>query len=415
MRALGRALLGGTLLCAAAPALPAAADVVRLPGPGTAEVADLLDDVGARPDRVLRSVVPGPVRNDEVVRVGLRGDGSVAKVEVEQRLQLSGEGDYQVRERGPARAAVPLGEEPPPVTKFGAVVWQGFSPGSRELAARLTLDPVLEAPRLPLAVALSYTAPGRQPVPLGPQGDVPGAGTVTVRLTARTAQPATLPTGADVAPAAVAPALDAARRAAVAAPGPRLPAAAAGLPATVEAAGATERPGERAVPLRVTGLVTAPGATVTGPGTTAVPDGGRLSGTLTGGSVEFAVAVPAAGALGLDLQAVPALDPRTLVPPGGAASWAAWAAGSPPVAERRAALDLLVQTAATGARAAAYSPYLGADLPGTGSTAFRWSFVPAERADVVRAPLQPRPGAIALAGVAGLLVLLTTAGLWRAS
>lgn len=63
-----------------------------------------------------------------------------------------GEGDYQVRERGPARSARSLSDLDPPITKFGAVVWQGFSPGSRELAARLVLDPLLEAPRLPLGV-----------------------------------------------------------------------------------------------------------------------------------------------------------------------------------------------------------------------------------------------------------------------
>ncbi|MCU1692019.1 MAG: hypothetical protein JWM64_1110, partial [Frankiales bacterium] len=190
-----RALSAALLLALAVP-VGAAADELRLPVPPRTDVTDLLDDVGARPDRVLRSVVPGPVRNDEVVRVGLAGDGGVQEVGLDQVLQLSGAGDYQVRERGPARSAQALGEEPPPVTKLGAVVWQGFSPGRRQLSARLVLDPVLEAPRLPLRVALAYTAPGRSPVPLGPEGAVPGAGRVTVTLTAQTAQPTTVPTAA---------------------------------------------------------------------------------------------------------------------------------------------------------------------------------------------------------------------------
>ncbi len=414
MRARAAGLVLVVLGLAAAPAPAARADVLRLPAPGSVEVSDLLDDVGARPDRVLRSVVPGPVRNDEVVRVGLGPDG-VERVQVEQRLGLTGQGDYQVRERGPARAALALGEEPPPVTKSGAVVWQGFSPGTRDLAALLTLDPVLEAPRLPLAVDVSFVPEtGGASRPLGPQGGIPGPGTVTVRLTAQTAQPAVLPTAADAPAAALAPPLDALRRAA-AAPGPRPPTAGAGLPAALDAGPVAERAGVRAVPLRVTGRLTAPGATVRGPGTTTLPDGAALAGTLTTGEAVFTVDVPAAGALGLDLKAVPALDPRPLVPPGGAASWRAWAEAGPPQAERRAALDLLVDVAASGARAASYSPYLGADLPGTGSTVYRWGLLPAPAAVAAAVPLTPRPAAIALAGLAGLLVLAGAAGLWRVS
>ncbi len=399
------------LLTVLAVAAPAAAEDLLLPVPPETDVTDLLDDVGARPDRVLTSVVPGPVRNDEVVRTGLAGDGSVQEVALDQALQLTGTGDYQVSERGPARSARALGDEPPPVTKFGAVVWQGFSPGRRALAARLVLDPVLEAPRLPLRVELSFAAPGRPAVPLGPQGAVPGPGRVTVRLVAQTAQPATLPTATDAAPGPVAAALDALRRP----PGSRLAVPRRGLPASVPATGVGQRAGTAAVPLRVTGLLTAPGAVVAGPGTTPVPDGARLAGTLSEGSVAFTVDVPGPGALRLDLQAVPALDPRGLVPPGGAASWRAWAASGPSLPARRAALETLVGAAASGARAAAYAPYLGADLPGTGSTVFRFGLAAAPPRAVVREALRARPGARALAALAGLLVLTGAGALWRAS
>lgn len=422
VRALPAALLAGTalLLSGGAPAAaagPTPPGALRLPAPGDLDVGDLLAGVGARADRRLASVVPGHVRNDEVVRVGLDGAGGPRSVQVEQRLRLTGTGDYSVRERGPARSARGLGEDPPPVTKLGTVVWQGFSPGGRDVAAVLALDPVLEAPRLPLAVALRWAPPGRPEQPLGPGGTVPAAGTVTVRLRAQTAQPAPLPTALDAPAAALAGPLDTARRAATAGAagaGGRLPAAGAGLPRSVPATEATVVQDVQAVPLRIAGRLTAPGATGAGPGTTAVPDGVRLAGTLTSGEVAFTLSVPGPTTLALDLQAVPTLDPRTLAPPG-AASWAAWAAGGPDRARRRAALDLLVRTAAAGARAAAYAPYLGADLPGGGTTVFRWALAPSVRATVVRAPLTPHRGALALAGLAGLLVAGTGAGVWRAS
>ncbi|MCU1693316.1 MAG: hypothetical protein JWM64_2407, partial [Frankiales bacterium] len=87
----------------------------------------------------------------------------------------------------------------------------------------------------------------------------------------------------------------------------------------------------------------------------------------------------------------------------------------PGAASRRAALDLLVATAASGARAAAYAPYLGADLPGTGSTVFRFGLAAAPPEVVVRPALPPRHGAQVLAGLAGLFVLAGATAVWRLS
>ena len=67
------------------------------------------------------------------------------------------------------------------------------------------------------------------------------------------------------------------------------------------------------------------------------------------------------------------------------------------------------------ARATSYSPYLGADLPGTGTTAYRFSFAEPERLAAARTPLSPKAGALAAAGVALLLLLAHAAPLWRAS
>lgn len=401
-------LTAGLLVVTGAPV--AALD---LPTPAGQRELDriLLEQVGARPDRVLVSVVPGPVVNDEQVLVGLTGDGQVQTVRLEQRLRLTGTGDYQVRERGPARAAEPLGDEPPPVTKFGAVVWQGFSPGERELAALLTLDPMLEAARLPLQATVS-----KDGAPLEPGGRVLGPGQVIVRLENTTVQPVTLPTAADALAAPVAAGLDTALAAASAPVGPRLPAAGGALPAAVPTTGDATVQTDVGVPLDITGTVRLPGATVTGPGTTPLPGGADLSGTLPPGqSVDLLVEATSGGTLDLDLTVTPTLDARTLAPPAGAQTWAAWAAGGPDVPARRAALDLLIQTTAIGARATSFAPYLGADLPGTGTTQFRYGFASVEQAPAAPVTLTPRPGPIAATTLATLLLGVAGVGLWRRS
>ena len=247
----------------------------------------------------------------------LGGSGAPAQVGLEQRLRLSGKGDYQVRERGPARSARSLSDLDPPITRFGAVVWQGFSPGSRELAARLVLDLLLEAPRLPLGVTTTFTPRGGRPGPLSPGGGIPGAGTVTVRLTDTTAQPAVLPTATDAPVGELARLLGPLLARARAAPGGRLPAAGPGLPASVQVPGPARAAGTRSVPLRVTGSLRLSGAggTVSGPGTRPLPDGAAVAGTLPGGgTVELQVSVDGPAALALDLTAVPVLDPRLLRP-----------------------------------------------------------------------------------------------------
>jgi hypothetical protein len=398
----------------------ATADSLVLPTPEAAQVqsAKLIVAVGGRPDRLLASDVPGPVVNDEVIRVGLGGDGSVRQVLADQRLRLSGAGDYAIRERGPARSATSLTDEPPPVTRRGAVVWQGFSPGRRDLAARLTLDPQIEATRLPLAVTVSFSdASGSRP--LSPGGGIPGPGRVTVTVTNTTAQPQDLPTARDVGAREVASILDrlrAMRRSAT-----RLPSTSAGLPRSVSVTDRAQVASTQAVPYFVQGSLTLKGTsgTVTGPGTTASADGATVRGTLGGSlagnasaSARFVADVAGPGSLGLDLTAVAALNPGELRPPAPFTTWRDWAAASPSQQSRRQALDLLVAVAATGARASSYSPYLGADLLGAGSTEFRWSFATPERAVVVDV-LEPRWGAIGVTGLAAALILGNLVLIWR--
>lgn len=405
---------------------PALADTLVLPTPEAALVQqrDLILAVGGQPDRLLKSDVPGPVVNDEVVTVGLGGDGSVAQVGADQRLTLTGVGDYAVRERGPARSAVSLSAENPPITRRGAVVWQGFSPGRRDLAARLVLDPALEGPRVPLTVAVAFTGADGKPTSLAPGGHVPAAGTVTVTITNATSQPQVLPTADDARAATLAPLLDQAL-AASRAPGPgRLPSTEDGLPTTLQVGSVARVQTTQSVPFRLTGFLTVTGATATvdGPATTPVAGGASFTGTLGGSlpqndkaSVTFTAKVGGPGELVLDLDAVNALNQGEVVPPDGFSSWARWAASGPSKPQRKAALDLLVAVAATGARASSYSPYLGADLEGKGTTRFHYAFAPAPKVVAAASSLHPRWGPIT--GTAGaLLLLLVGAGaIWRRS
>ncbi len=423
MRSAALLLSGVLTLSAAAPGLADSAQLdLPTPEAALAQQNDLIIALGGRPDRLLASDVPGPVVNDEVVRVGLAGDGGVTAVTADQRLQLTGEGDYAVRERGPARSATSLGSERPPITRLGAVVWQGFSPGRRDLAARLVLDPQIERPHLPLSVQVSFTGADGVARALAPGGAIPSAGTTTVTVTNVTSQPQVLPTAVDAPASALAPLLDRAVAVSRRPSAARLPSTDLGLPPAVPATGVARVQASQAVPLRLTGALTVAGttATVEGPSTTPAPGGATFAGTLGGSlptdtpaSVSFTVRTTGPGELTLDLRAAGALNPAEVAPPDGFATWAAWAGAAPPQAQRKQALDLLVAVAATGARASSYAPYLGADLKGTGSTRFVYGFAaPPEQVAVARA-LTPRWGPLGLTGLAVLVLLAQGAVLWR--
>ncbi len=423
---LGLVRIVAILTLLVATAAPALADTLVLPTPEAARVqqADLIKAVGGRPDRLLKSDVPGPVVNDELVNVGVGGDGSVVAVGADQRLTLTGEGDYAVRERGPARSAVSLSAENPPITRLGAVVWQGFSTGRRDLAARLVLDPQIEATRLPLTVAVSFTGADGQAASLAPGGRIPSAGTVTVTVTNGTSQPQVLPTADDAPAAVLAPLLDKALAISRTPTADRLLSTDSGLPATLQVGSAARIQAMQAVPFRLSGSLTVTGATamVEGPATTPIAGGASFAGTLGGSlpqndaaTVTFTAKVDGPGEIVLDLNAVNALNQGEVVPPDGFSSWARWAAAGPSAQQRKEALNVLIAVAATGARASSYSPYLGADLEGRGSTRFHYAFAPAPKVVVVEPSLQPRWGPIA--GTAGALVLLLVGvgAIWRRS
>jgi hypothetical protein len=387
-------------------------DGIRLAEPieGVDPLANV--DLGLRPDRLRTSVVPGPVHDEEHVRVEVGPTGAPARVTDRQRLVIRGEGSYIVLELGPARDAVGLGDTVPPVLKLGTVVWQGFSPGRRELSALLTLDPGIEAARLPMSVTLLFQDRAGRPSVLLPGAEAPADGTVTVGLANNTASTRTVEVGqAEVAP--LARLLDRFRRVAEHPRESAPPVAGAGLPSTV--AGRTE--GRTTIdvtaPLRVTGTVTAPGGSdaVSGPGLTPTAAGADVEGTLSG-TASFTVDVAAGDRIGLDLDVRPWPDPRTVEPPSPYRSWKAWARDDPDPAAVTAATTTLATAAAAAARAAEYSPYLHADAPGSDVSTFTYVVAPPEA--VARTPnsMRPRPGAITLAAVA-LLAIIGNAELLR--
>src|SRR3954449_3483439 len=188
-------------LLASAPTLAAAvtapaedADQIRLPAP--VRDVDPLQGVnlGLRPDRLRKSVVPGTASDREDVVVAVGPTGAPTAVTDTQRLVINGAGNYIIRELGPARAAVGLNDTVPPVLELGTVVWQGFSPGHRELSARLTLDPGIEVARLPMKVALRLRHFSVHVRRLGAGSRVPSDGTVTVTLANQTASLRTVET-----------------------------------------------------------------------------------------------------------------------------------------------------------------------------------------------------------------------------
>ncbi|HEU5034098.1 MAG TPA: hypothetical protein VFT62_04975, partial [Mycobacteriales bacterium] len=184
-RAVAALLLAGapvTLLPTPSVAEPSTGGI-RLPAPVHGVDPLTTVDLGLRPDRLLTSQVPGRVVNREALTVALGPAGAPVDVVDEQHLVIHGSGNYVIRELGPAREAVGLGATVPPVLDLGTVVWQGFSPGRRTLAARLRLDPGIEAGRLPMQVAIGFRGRDGRAQPLGPGATAPADGTVTVTLT----------------------------------------------------------------------------------------------------------------------------------------------------------------------------------------------------------------------------------------
>ena len=223
-----------------------------------------------------------PIPSSERVLVGVDREGKPVSIEVVQRLVVVRAGDYTFAVPGPvtdvARAA---GSQSDPGLRRDAVLWAGFSPGRRVLAARVTLDPARVRALLPLRVTVSRTGE-------------------RVRLRIRNATAVRVPAfEADADPASVARALDAARAAANA-DGPL-------LDAFVDARGRVRTTlVTTAAPLRVTGRF-----------------GSKPISAVLGDErpLQLEVTLPAAGLPELRLRVEPVAPVRGLTPPKGR-TWA---------------------------------------------------------------------------------------------
>lgn len=405
----GAALAATAFVALGAPPVGAAPGALVLPKP-VGEIPVPATVFADRPERLRRSIVPGNVDDTERVELGLAPDGSLATVAMTQRLVLSGTGQFIVWERSSATDVEALNDTTAPVLKREAVIWQGFVDGRKTLAARLTLNPSVEAPLLPLAATIEWRGEGA----IGPGGALPGPGQVAVKLRNTTARGLDLPTG-EVDPALLAGPLDTMLTAAKSRTPAVPPAAGRGLPLRLNARDLGPAGNVTvAAPLRLSGTIRVPGGVPRSDPSGAVkhvPDGLELDGVLQG-EVEFLVDATGPGPLTLDLQAFPTVDPRGLEPIN-APTWKQWAARNPSPADARRATDALVRAAGESARSHAYAPYLGHHGPGKVTTTFHLAMAPGAAVEAVEAPLRPKPVPIALTGVGLLVVVAGGTAVWK--
>jgi hypothetical protein len=146
-------LVGALALATGARAQPPSQQVV-LPGPVPyPTVSPPLTAYGPVPPSLTRYVFH--IASTERVRVGVDQQGRPTAVRVRQRLELSGRGDYQFVISAPVddvRRAP--GSDSDPGLRVNQVLWVGFSPGRKVLAADVKLRPRPAARFLPVRLEL---------------------------------------------------------------------------------------------------------------------------------------------------------------------------------------------------------------------------------------------------------------------
>jgi hypothetical protein len=315
------------------------------------------------------TVFPGHIASDERVVVGIDASGAPASVDVVQRLRIARTGDYTFTVSGPiADVAAASGTDSEPGLRTDAIVWSGFSPGHKTLAARATLRVDAAAQTLPLRITR--------------QGDV-------LRIENTTAARAQLLAGPASA-ADVAAVLDQTRRGL---------AAAAALPDAYVHVTATPHAVVESIfaPLEVSGSV----------------GGVEFAHRLGDGSPNsFVVHLPHAATAKLHLVATPVAPSQLLTPPGGAATWReAVRAGRVAPADL---LPLVSRVRETIARALQYGEFLANPDPfGTSSASYVYETAAAPPPRAAPAPSRPGGGgwqtlavaAACILGAGGLLAL----------
>jgi hypothetical protein len=141
----------------AAPAL--GQEVARLPSIATAPAPGPPLTTAAIP---LERRLPGPIGSHELVLVELGPAGTPVAIRVRQRLTVHGKGDYSLSIPAPlisvGRAS---GSESEPGGRRGLLLWQGFSPSRRVLAADARLM-VAAGRYLPLRFSVRRGPRGRE-------------------------------------------------------------------------------------------------------------------------------------------------------------------------------------------------------------------------------------------------------------
>ncbi len=231
------------------------------------------------------------IANNQRVLVGVDETGSPSSVRVRQRLDVGGRGDYQFAISGPIEDVLRgPGSDSDPGLRADQVLWAGFSPGHKVLAADVTLRPGEAAQYLPLRLGLERTGDG-----------------VTLAVTNATVTPV-LEYAGTTRSRQIASLLDRTRRTARA--GERLTAAYATFYGLVRQ---RARKAQIEAPLRVEGELRA------GSGKPV-----RFSGTLGDGEpLALLVHAPGDGTPHARLTATPVPVERLLRPPGGALTWTA--------------------------------------------------------------------------------------------
>jgi hypothetical protein len=401
--------------------VPAAPSRIRLPSP-----RDLLSPSAVilipRSGETETSKLPGPVADDETVRVGLGPDGAVSGIVVDQTLTIHGTGDFDLVMPGPATHIVgPPDQATQPGLRRGEILWNGFSPGLKTLRSTVTLDPTFEQFRIPLAVSVRFRRGGRTVKP-----PVTGPVEIEIRISNTTARLIQTPDAAS-APNELAGLLDALHR--EVSRRRRPVAGRRGVPSSLTATSSVATRTESVqIPMVAGGIIAFPSGRLTG----ARVDGASLDAGPGAPAVRFSLLLPSAlqttgthlirlrgtaealGAPRFDIRAVAATtDPALLAPPNGE-TWQHALSGLDP----RGLRETLVR-AETAMWQALLLPQLDAYLgnPGTGPSQTVYEITSASAAPP---PVRVRParlhaGGLALALAAAALAIGNAALLWSKS
>jgi hypothetical protein len=356
------------------------------------------------------SLFVGGLTTRELVVVGVGPAGVPHSVRVLQRIFVRPSGDYVFSLPAPVISVRPgPGTESMPGQRENELLWQGFSPGRRVLAAWVELRPGESAPVLPVRVRVETSVDGR-PLEAGERrsGDLEVSATIE-NVTGASARAFT----ADAEPLSVARALDELRGAV------RRDVSGEGV--FVRVRGPVSPLQTRvAVPLRVEGTLSFPPGAASLEG---APGGVvRISGQLEAGRTTLRLDLrgraTAAPPPKLALRITPqSLAPRFTPPSGG--TWVEAFRRGALGRNGRALLERAIALELTYARQRQYDMYLASPDP-TGPSSISYVY---RTASTSRARPLPQPSSdddddvlwLVLAGVALLLAVPTAAVVWARS